>query len=147
RGLFCILPSSKVLHSAFEELMNKLISLVLALSAVSSQSLADTSTATPPEMLALATTGVSRDEVLKLPTLVVTASREAESLSDSVSAVKVFTRADIDRPQPSSVVDLLRTVPCVHIAQGGGRGSASGLFIRGTSGAQSLVLIDGQRSA
>ncbi len=58
----------------------------------------------------------------------------------------VFTRADIDRLQPVNVADLLGRVPGVQDSQqSGGRGSTTGVFIRGTKTAQTLVLIDGVR--
>lgn len=87
----------------------------------------------------------SLDDALKLNDVVVTANREAQPRSESSSAISVFTRDDIDRLQPSSVTELLQRVPGVQVAQNGGRGSTTGLYIRGTKSAQSLVLIDGQR--
>lgn len=86
------------------------------------------------------------DEQLKLPEVVVTASRTAESKGDTYSAVTVFTRDDIERLQPSTVPDLLRRTPGVQVMQNGGRGSTVGVFVRGTKTAQTLVLIDGQRA-
>ena len=85
------------------------------------------------------------DEQLKLPETVVTASRLAEEISDTYSSISVFTRADIERLQANTVVDLLRRTPGVQIIQNGGRGSTVGVFIRGTKTAQTLVLLDGQR--
>ncbi|HKM36364.1 MAG TPA: TonB-dependent receptor [Thiopseudomonas sp.] len=85
------------------------------------------------------------EEALKLSDTVITANRTAEDRKDSTAAVTVFTRADIDRLQPVNVADLLTRVPGVQIQQSGGRGSTTGVFIRGTKTAQSLVLIDGIR--
>lgn len=85
------------------------------------------------------------DEQLKLPAVIVTASRQAEAADDSSASVSVFTRADIDRLRPATVPELLTHVPGVQIANYGGRGASYGLYIRGTSTAQSLVLIDGVR--
>lgn len=85
------------------------------------------------------------DEQLKLPNVVVTASRMAEAASDSSASISVFTRADIDRLRPASVPELLTHVPGVQVANYGGRGANYGLYIRGTSTAQTLVLIDGVR--
>src|SRR5690554_2692272 len=131
--LFCTCPPQKFSDFTFEELMKKITSLALLFGAVSSH--------------ALASPSLSQDEQLKLSGVVVTASREAEPIEDTPTAVTVFTREDIDRLQPSSVVELLRQVPGVHLSQNGGRGSTTGLHIRGTVTAQSLVLIDGQRVA
>ena len=85
------------------------------------------------------------EEALKLSDTVITANRTAEDRKDSTAAVTVFTRADIDRLQPVNVPDLLSRVPGVQIQQSGGRGSTTGVFIRGTKTAQTLVLIDGIR--
>lgn len=85
------------------------------------------------------------DHQLKLPNVVVTASRTAEAGSDTSASVSVFTRADIERLRPASVQELLTHVPGVQVANYGGRGAAYGLYIRGTSTAQSLILIDGVR--
>ncbi len=57
----------------------------------------------------------------------------------------MFTRADIERLQPSSVAELLDRVPGVQMTQSGGRGSLTDLYIRGTKSSQSVVLIDGVR--
>lgn len=88
-----------------------------------------------------------RDDALKLSDVVISANRQVQARNDSSAANTVFTRADIDRLQPSSVTDLLSRVPGVQVAPSGGRGSLPGIFIRGTKSAQSLVLVDGQRIA
>lgn len=93
--------------------------------------------------LALAQT--SREDALKLSDTLITANRDVQQRSESSAASTVFTRADIDRLQPSSVGDLLNRVPGVQVVHSGGRGSNASLYIRGTSSAQSLVLVDGQR--
>ncbi|WAH59457.1 TonB-dependent receptor [Pseudomonas silvicola] len=87
------------------------------------------------------------DEPLKLADTLVTANRQRESRDTSTSASTVFTRADIDRLQPDSVVDLLNRVPGVQVAQSGGRGSLPGIFVRGMQSSQTLVLVDGVRVA
>ncbi|MFK3684153.1 TonB-dependent receptor domain-containing protein [Pseudomonas sp. NPDC088890] len=89
----------------------------------------------------------ARDDALKLPDVLISASRQVESRTTTSAANSVFTRSDIDRLQPSSVTDLLTRVPGVQIAPTGGRGSLPGIFIRGTKAAQSLVLVDGVRIA
>lgn len=89
----------------------------------------------------------SLDQALKLSETVITANREVQSRAASSVATTVFSRADIERLQPNSVLDLLTRVPGVQITQSGGRGSLTGLFIRGTKTAQNVVLVDGQRIA
>ena len=85
------------------------------------------------------------EEALKLSDTVITANRTVEDRKESTAAVTVFTRADIDRLQPVNVADLLNRVPGVQVAQSGGRGSVTGVFIRGTSTTRSVVLVDGMR--
>lgn len=87
----------------------------------------------------------SREDALKLPDTLITANRDVEQRSDSTSANTVFTRADIERLRPASVLELISHAPGVQVATQGGRGSDSGLYIRGTSSSQTLVLIDGVR--
>ncbi|WP_341304520.1 TonB-dependent receptor [Pseudomonas sp. TMP25] len=87
----------------------------------------------------------SHDEALKLPDSLITANRAVQKRNESSSASTVFTRADIERLQPRSVADLLRRVPGMQIGQSGGRGSLTGIYLRGTKSAQTLMLIDGQR--
>src|SRR5690554_6109942 len=87
----------------------------------------------------------SHEEALKLSDTLITANRDVEQRSDSSAASTVFTRADIERLRPASVPHLLTQVPGVQVANYGGRGAALGLYIRGTSTSQTLILIDGVR--
>ncbi|MDY0208292.1 MAG: TonB-dependent receptor [Pseudomonas sp.] len=87
----------------------------------------------------------NNEDALKLANTVITANRSAEDRKDSTAAVTAFTREDIDRLQPTNVADLLNRVPGVQVVQSGGRGSTTGVFIRGTSTARSIVLVDGMR--
>lgn len=88
---------------------------------------------------------LSRDQALKLSDTVITANRDVQQRGESSAAISVFTRKDIERLNPSSVGELLSRVPGVQVIRNGGRGANTSLFIRGTSNAQSLVLIDGVR--
>ncbi|MCQ4271339.1 TonB-dependent receptor [Pseudomonas kuykendallii] len=99
-----------------------------------------------PTLPALAETP-SQDDALKLDELLVTANRSVEARSQSSAASTVFTRADIERLQARSVAEILQYVPGVNIVSTGGAGSQTGIFMRGTSTAQTLVLVDGQRIA
>ncbi|MBV2134825.1 TonB-dependent receptor [Pseudomonas sp. MAP12] len=89
---------------------------------------------------------IDSSEELQAPALVISSGRKAELRKQATTANSVFTRADIERLQPASVPELLQRVPGVQVVQSGGRGSNVSLFIRGTGTAQSLVLIDGQRT-
>jgi len=79
--------------------------------------------------------------------LVITSGRLAEPQVQATAATSVFTRQDIERLQVSSVAELLERVPGLSVVRTGGAGSQTGVFLRGTSTAQTLVLVDGQRIA
>jgi vitamin B12 transporter len=82
---------------------------------------------------------------LSLPDTVITASRVEQPRTAASAAVTVFTRDDIERLQPIDVPALLQRVPGLHVSRTGGPGSLTGVFLRGTASAQTLVLVDGQR--
>ncbi|EIY8338053.1 TonB-dependent receptor [Salmonella enterica subsp. enterica serovar Hadar] len=64
-------------------------------------------------------------------TLVVTANRFQQPRSAVLAPVTIVTRQDIERWQSTSVNDVLRRLPGVDIAQSGGAGQNSSIFIRG----------------
>ncbi|MGX5218778.1 TonB-dependent vitamin B12 receptor [Pseudomonas segetis] len=74
---------------------------------------------------------------------VVTATRTAQTAEQSLSAITVFDRADIEQSQVNSVPELLRKVPGVSLANNGGPGKSTSLFMRGTESDHVLVMIDG----
>lgn len=79
------------------------------------------------------------------PNLVVTPSRTAEPLEQSLAAVSVITRADIDLSLAPDLFELLRLQPGVDIVRSGGPGSQTSIFLRGSNSNHVLVLIDGVR--
>lgn len=86
------------------------------------------------------------DAQLKLSDTVVSAARLPQTRSEATSLTSVYTREDIERLQPLDLLDLLKRVPGLQVARNGGRGSGpTGIYLRGTKSAQTLVLIDGQR--
>jgi vitamin B12 transporter len=80
-----------------------------------------------------------------LDTIVVTATRTEQKLSDTLGPITVLTADDIDRLQSNDMYDLLNRVPGLTVARSGGNGSVTDLFLRGTNTAQTLVLVDGIR--
>ena len=80
-----------------------------------------------------------------LDPVVVTASRTAQRLSDALPATTVITRADIEDRQAPDLATLLRGEPGFDVAQSGGIGSQTSLFLRGSNSNQVLVLVDGLR--
>ncbi|HCM63269.1 MAG TPA: vitamin B12/cobalamin outer membrane transporter [Morganella sp. (in: Bacteria)] len=77
--------------------------------------------------------------------IIVSANRFQQPVSSVLAPVTVVTREEIDKWQSNSVVDVLRRLPGVDVAQSGGLGQKSSVFIRGTDAKHLLVLIDGVR--
>jgi vitamin B12 transporter len=79
-------------------------------------------------------------------TVIVTATRTAQTADEILSSVTVISRKDIERRQARSVEDLLRGTQGISIANSGGPGKNTSVFIRGTESDHVLVLIDGVRA-
>ncbi|MBB6094875.1 vitamin B12 transporter [Povalibacter uvarum] len=77
--------------------------------------------------------------------VVVTAARIAQPITDVIGSVTVLTRDDIQKRQVQSVQDLLRGEAGISIANNGGLGKLSSMFVRGTEADQVLVLVNGVR--
>lgn len=75
--------------------------------------------------------------------VVITAARVAQSADETLAPVTVITRADIERSQAPSVEALLRDQTGITVANQGGAGKQSSVFLRGTNSSHVLVLIDG----
>ncbi len=93
-------------------------------------------------LLLLATTPV---QAVELEPVIVTASRTAQTVDETLAPVTVITRDDIERSQARSIQDLLRGVPGVSFSNNGGAGKNTSLFLRGAESDHVLVLIDGMR--
>ncbi|WP_199535994.1 TonB-dependent vitamin B12 receptor [Dyella solisilvae] len=83
------------------------------------------------------------DSTTNLDSVVVTATRTAQTQDQTLSAVTVIDRADIERLQPASLVDLLRGTPGMALSNTGGPGKQTSVFLRGTESDHVLVLVDG----
>ena len=92
-----------------------------------------------------ANTNNSNGDVYQLDDVIVTASRTAQTVDQTLAPVSVITRKDIEQSLATSVPELLSTLPGVQMSTSGGPGALASLFIRGTATSQSLVLINGQR--
>ncbi len=77
--------------------------------------------------------------------IVITANRTEQNINDTLAAVEIITREDIDRLQPESIVDLLTNIAGFDIARSGGAGQTSSLFTRGSNSDHTLILVDGIR--
>lgn len=79
--------------------------------------------------------------------IVVTATRTAQTVDQSLAAVTVISRDDIERAQATDITELLRTQAGVDVTRTGGTGQQTSVFLRGTNSNHVLVLIDGVRAA
>ncbi|HVC30053.1 MAG TPA: TonB-dependent receptor [Steroidobacteraceae bacterium] len=98
----------------------------------------------PAAVAALA--GIPRQAIAQdQPDVLVTASRETQSLSQVLWSSDVLTRSDIEASQTLSLQDLLAELPGVQLDNTGGLGKQTSLFVRGMNADQTLVLINGVR--
>lgn len=81
------------------------------------------------------------------PNLVVTPARQVEAIGQSLAAVSVLTREDIELSAAQDIYELLRLLPGVDLVRSGGPGAQVSVFIRGSNSNHVLVLIDGVRAA
>lgn len=79
-------------------------------------------------------------------TILITASRFAETVDETLAPVTVITRKEIEEKQASTVEEVLRAVPGVTFGNDGGVGKNTSLFLRGTESNHVLVLIDGVKA-
>ena len=83
------------------------------------------------------------DRPLRLDTIIVTASKLEELVSQTANAVTVLTQEEIAQRQTTDVFEQLREVPGMTFVPSGGRGGATSLFTRGGESDHNLILIDG----
>ncbi|HTM69380.1 MAG TPA: TonB-dependent receptor plug domain-containing protein, partial [Luteimonas sp.] len=84
-------------------------------------------------------------DATNLDQVVVTGTRTAITADQSLAAVEVIDHAEIERSQAHSLQELLRGRAGIDLANQGGRGKVSTLFMRGTESDHTLFLIDGVR--
>ncbi len=75
--------------------------------------------------------------------IVVSATRTASSIDETLAPVTVITREQIEQSTARDVSELLQGLPGVDFARNGAYGKNSALFLRGTDPDQVLTLIDG----
>jgi vitamin B12 transporter len=78
-------------------------------------------------------------------TVVVTASRFAQSPSDVLSDNTVISSDEIRQSGAINLLDLLQQKRGLEIVTTGGPGTTSSVFLRGASNEQTVVLVDGAR--
>lgn len=79
----------------------------------------------------------------KLDTVVTTAARTPQKLSEVLADMTVITRADIERQAFGSLADLLRAQACFELVRNGGPFANTSMFVRGADTRHTTVLVDG----
>lgn len=74
---------------------------------------------------------------------VVTATRLTTPKIEIASSIMTITSEEIEKSKKTNVVELLKDLPCIDIAQTGGDGGVSYIYIRGAKPEHTLVMIDG----
>ena len=87
----------------------------------------------------------SAQDATPLDPVVITATRTPQRLTDALPSTTVVSRADIDASHAPDLATLLRGQGGIDVAQSGGLGSQTSVFLRGANSNQVLVLIDGLR--
>ena len=80
-----------------------------------------------------------------LDTVNITANRMARTADQTLAAVTVITREDIQRSQAKDITQLLDGTQGVNMSSAGGLGKTTGIRLRGSASNQVLVLVDGLR--
>lgn len=81
------------------------------------------------------------------PEVVVTATRTPLRIDEALSSVTLIDRATIEASGSLDLVGLLQRAAGVDVIRGGGLGSQTSVFMRGSNSSHVLVLIDGVRVA
>lgn len=106
-------------------------------------------TALPPALVSASFAGALHAQTGELPNrldnVVVTATRTAQSMDQTLAQATIITREEIDAAGLASLVELLQRKAGIEIRATGGPGQPSSVFIRGANSAHTLVLIDGLR--
>ncbi len=83
------------------------------------------------------------DEPIKVKEVIVSATKIEELVEETTSSVIIVLEDEIEAKGKEFIVDVLKDIPEMNIAQNGGPGKLAQVFIRGGGPAQVLVLIDG----
>ncbi|MBU6497013.1 MAG: TonB-dependent receptor [Rhodospirillales bacterium] len=92
---------------------------------------------------ALPATAATPEDTIRLPDMVVTATRIPTLIEKIPAGVTVIDRATITARGYTTLAEALDSVPGLHMAQSGGPGGNASVFIRGTNSNHVLVLRDG----
>ncbi|MEW4982698.1 MAG: TonB-dependent receptor [Cycloclasticus sp.] len=80
-------------------------------------------------------------------TMIVTATRTAQTADETLASVSVVTKEDIDTFQFKTVAEAINSLPGVVIANSGGLGKQTSIFLRGTESNHTQILLNGVKLA
>jgi len=95
--------------------------------------------------ITLALSSASASAMTELNAINVTATRTAQTVDETLAAVTVITREDIDNLQDHDLTELLDGLPGLTLTNTGGLGKTASIRLRGTGSGQTLVIVDGVR--
>ncbi|TSE28400.1 Vitamin B12 transporter BtuB [Tepidimonas thermarum] len=82
---------------------------------------------------------------VQMDPVVVTATRVTTPLTELVADVSIIDRAQLEQAGLQSLIDVLANLPGVQVTFNGSYRSNSGVFLRGASSSQTILLINGVR--
>lgn len=92
---------------------------------------------------AFAAQSAQADTATTVPELLVSAGIEPIPVKEVSSSYTVVTAEEIEKFQYRDLTDALKSVPGLHVAQTGSRGTLTSIFTRGANSNQTLVMING----
>lgn len=95
--------------------------------------------------LSFAPAAFAVDQLAALDPILITATRQEMRVAEQLSDVSVIERETIDAAGQSSLEEILSRQPGIEFSVNGSFGASSSLYMRGTSGAHVLLLVDGMR--
>jgi vitamin B12 transporter len=84
-------------------------------------------------------------DTLSLEPIAISASKTEQTLKNTTSNIDIITSQELEERHIISVIEALRTLGNIPIAQSGGIGQTSSFFQRGFSSDNTVILIDGLR--
>jgi vitamin B12 transporter len=87
----------------------------------------------------------STDKTATLDTIVVTASRSEQKISEVPARINIIEPTILEQSPIASLPQLLQTDASINMVQSGGYGQTASIFLRGGNSNQTLVLRDGVR--
>jgi len=83
---------------------------------------------------------------VRLPEVVVTATRVPVEVGQTAASISVITREQLEAQKFTTLADALQSVPGLVIARNGAPGQVTSVFLRGTESNHTLLTVDGRRA-